>query len=45
VHKLAQVERTKEMEALSTLTLLSPTGATGDTLEALQYHINELQAM
>ncbi|KAL6416157.1 hypothetical protein AUP68_00370 [Ilyonectria robusta] len=33
------------MEAQGNVTMLSPTGATGDTLEVLQYYNNELQAM
>ncbi|CZR65141.1 uncharacterized protein PAC_15041 [Phialocephala subalpina] len=35
----------EEMKALGTVPLLSPTGATGDTLEVLQYYNDELQAM
>ncbi|KAF3765592.1 hypothetical protein M406DRAFT_339010 [Cryphonectria parasitica EP155] len=35
----------EEMKALGTMPLLSPTGATGDTLEVLQYYNDELQAM
>ncbi|OOQ84440.1 hypothetical protein PEBR_30518 [Penicillium brasilianum] len=35
----------QEMEALGTITLLSPTEATGDTLEVLQYYNGKLQAM
>jgi hypothetical protein len=35
----------EEMDALGIMPLLSPTGATGDTLEVLQYYNGELQAM
>ncbi|KAJ9148851.1 hypothetical protein NKR23_g4741 [Pleurostoma richardsiae] len=35
----------EEMKALGTMPLLSPTEATGDTLEVLQYYNDELQAM
>ncbi|KAF7542180.1 hypothetical protein G7Z17_g11815 [Cylindrodendrum hubeiense] len=35
----------EEMTALGNWTMLSPTGATGDTLEVLQYYDNALQAM
>ncbi|KAJ5432263.1 uncharacterized protein N7458_011419 [Penicillium daleae] len=35
----------EEMNALGIMPLLSPTGATGDTLEVLQYYNGELQAM
>jgi len=41
----AQVEYLEAMKALGTVPLLSPTGATGDTLEVLQYYNDELQAM
>lgn len=35
----------EEMTALGTLPMVSPTAATGDTLEVLQYYNGELQAM
>jgi hypothetical protein len=35
----------EKMKALGNMPLLSPTGATGDTLEVLQYYNDELQAM
>lgn len=35
----------KEMEAEAEITLVSPFGATGDTLEVLQYYDGKLQAM
>ncbi|KAH6869116.1 hypothetical protein B0T10DRAFT_467447 [Thelonectria olida] len=41
----AQVAWYEEMQAQDNLPLLSPTGATGDTLEVLQYYNDELQAM
>ncbi|KAI0129858.1 hypothetical protein BJ170DRAFT_290403 [Xylariales sp. AK1849] len=41
----AQVEYLEYMETHGDLPLLSPIGATGDTLEVLQYYNGELQAM
>jgi hypothetical protein len=41
----AQVMWMKEIEATGVMPLLSPFGATGDTLEVLQYYSGELQAM
>ena len=41
----AQEEWLEEMKVLDIMPLLTPTGATGDTLEVLQYYNDELQAM
>ncbi|KAJ5777412.1 hypothetical protein N7520_000658 [Penicillium odoratum] len=41
----AQVVWMKEMEATGEIPLLSPFGATGDTMEVLQYYNGKLQAM